>query len=72
MKYYNLAAAQGHSKSQFQLGYYYENGIGVVQDKNKAYEYYELSGYPEALNYLGKCYMNGTNGVGKGPLNISK
>lgn len=31
-KWYKLAANQGHTKAQFQLGILYKKGLGVAQD----------------------------------------
>ena len=44
------------------LGYYYENGIGVEQDKKKAFSFYQKAneiGGPVAKYCVGHCYHKG-------------
>lgn len=41
LKWYRKAAEQGHASGQFHLGYMYENGFGVRQDKDTAKYWYE-------------------------------
>lgn len=43
VKWYILAAEQGHSKAQFNLGVMYDNGEGVLEDYVQAYAWYNLS-----------------------------
>ncbi|CAG8581891.1 11245_t:CDS:2 [Dentiscutata heterogama] len=53
------------------IGYFYENSIGTVQDKQAAFALYQKSadnGDPIGQYFLGKCYQNG-NGVTK---NVSR
>jgi TPR repeat protein len=38
-----LAAAKGHSKSQYHLGVLFANGRGVARDEAKAAIYYQLA-----------------------------
>jgi TPR repeat protein len=63
------AAKQGHAPSQFQLGSFYENGMGVDPDMKTAVEYYRTAseqGYPQAQFRLATCYNSG-NGVEEDP-----
>lgn len=51
-EYAKKAADKGNMNSQFQLGHFYENGIGTIKDKTKAIIYYEKAyhqGMKEAL-----------------------
>ncbi len=60
--YYEMAAEQGNPTAQFNLGYFYKNGLGVEQDYKKAKEWYEKAaeqGDTFAQNNLGKLYENG-------------
>jgi TPR repeat protein len=41
--YYDLAAENGHSSSQYNLGSLYYHGLGDVVDYNKARHYFELA-----------------------------
>ncbi|RIB14614.1 kinase-like domain-containing protein [Gigaspora rosea] len=53
------------------IGYFYENSIGTVQDKQAAFTFYQKAadnGDPIGQYFLGKCYQNG-NGVTK---NVSR
>ena len=53
-----MGDAEGMSK----VGYYYENGIGVEKDKNKAFEYYYKAaemGDVKRMNKVGYYYENG-------------
>ena len=43
MKYYEMAAAQGHAEAQYRLAFLYHTGLhGVPQDFKKAVTYYKL------------------------------
>ena len=56
------AAAAGHSAAQNTLGIRYARGIDVIQDYDKAREYWEQSaaqGDPEAQTNLGILYREG-------------
>lgn len=55
-------AERGDASAQFELGFYYEKGQGVIQSYKKAVEWYKKSaeqGYAKAQNNLGLCYKNG-------------
>jgi TPR repeat protein len=43
VKYYKLAADQGDSSAQFNLGIMYDNGLGVKQDRIEAKRLYGLA-----------------------------
>ena len=43
MKWFKLAAEQGYVKSQFNLGYCYQYGTGVIKDDNEAVKWYKLA-----------------------------
>jgi TPR repeat protein len=43
LKWYRLAAHSSHSQALLQLGKFYDNGILVMPDRNKALEYYLLA-----------------------------
>ena len=43
MKWYRLAAEQGHEQAQFNLGAMYENGEGVPQDYIQAHVWFYLA-----------------------------
>lgn len=63
LKWYMLAAEQGHHKAQCAVGFMYENGRGVPPDYNKAKEYYEKAmeqGNTAATNNLAVMYYRGT------------
>ncbi|KAF9897014.1 hypothetical protein BX616_006339, partial [Lobosporangium transversale] len=42
-KYASMAAEKKLSKAQYAMGYYYETGISVPSDMNKAMEYYNMA-----------------------------
>lgn len=55
--------SSNHADAQCILGFYYENGIGVLADYDEAFRLYQLAAkenLPEALNALGRCYELGT------------
>jgi len=61
VKYYRLAADQGHSYAQNNLGNCYTYGKGVPKDISEA-KYYQLEaeqGYSDAQYSLGNCYKYG-------------
>ncbi|MGP5546880.1 tetratricopeptide repeat protein [Psychrobacter alimentarius] len=50
------------SQTQLNIGGLYENGYGVPQDYDKAFEWYQKAadqGNPQASNRIGKLVMNG-------------
>ena len=55
-------AEAGHADAQFQLGWMYHNGEGVVQDDKEAVKWYRMTaeqGIAIAQNNLGAMYANG-------------
>jgi hypothetical protein len=64
VRYYRLAAEQGHARAQCNLGYCFEIGKGVAQDLAEAVRYYRLAaeqGHARAQCNLGYCFE-----IGKG------
>ena len=62
MKWYTLAAEQGDSDAQFNLGVSYDTGQGVPQDYKTAVKWYRLSaeqGDSDAQYNLGLMYYYG-------------
>ena len=45
VKWYLLAAKKGNVDAQFNMGYMFENGFGVVKDCNRAEEWYTKAAY---------------------------
>lgn len=43
VKWFKLSAAQGYAEAQYRLGWMYEEGNGVPQDKNEAMKWYKLA-----------------------------
>ena len=43
MRWYRLAADQGHADAQYNLGFMYANGEGVPQDYVQAYLWFNLA-----------------------------
>ena len=63
-KWYRQASG-GDADAQFNLGWCYENGNGVPEDKVEGVKWYRLAaeqGYADAQTNLGFCYSSG-NGV---------
>jgi TPR repeat protein len=61
-EWYEKAAIQGDSDSQYNLGVMYANGEGIKQDYLKAKEWYEkaaIQGHPYSQYNLGVMYANG-------------
>lgn len=57
-----LAEKQGHADAQYDLGLFYSNGRGVIQDDNKAMKYFRSSannGNADAQYFVGGCYFSG-------------
>ena len=68
VKWYRLAAEQGHANAQYNLGVMYDNGIGVLKDDAEAVKWYRLAaeqGYANAQHNLGAMYADG-RGVPQG------
>ena len=62
MKWYRMAADQGHAKAQYNLGTMYENGQGVAQDYSAAMKWYRMAadqGDAQAQGNLGCMYYKG-------------
>jgi len=67
-KYNKDSADVGYPAGQFNLGYFYENGVAVEKDIGLALLYYRLAadqGYVLAFANLGVIYENGVMGVEK-------
>jgi len=66
VKYYHMAAAQGHVRALCNLGVMYGTGLGVTKDMGMALEYYKKSadqGYPQAQYNLAGMYFRGEGTV---------
>ena len=62
VRWYRLAADQGHAVAQFNLGVHYYNGKGVPQDDVEALAWYRKAAeqwYADALYNLGVMYSTG-------------
>jgi TPR repeat protein len=67
VKWWLLAAEQGHADAQYGLGLCYKYGSGVDKDLSEAVKWWLLAaeqGYADAQYGLGWCYENGS-GVDK-------
>ena len=67
MKEWEPLAKKGDATSQFNLGWMYQNGKGVIQDIKEAFKWYLLSanqGYAYGQNNVGIMYAKG-DGVPK-------
>lgn len=61
-QYWSEKAEQGDAIAQCRLGECYFDGIGFMQDYDKAFDWYEKSakqGNADAQNSLAECYLNG-------------
>ncbi len=68
--WYRITAGLGHSYSQYILGRYYIDGIGVDKDYDLAFRYFEDSaknGFLESKKYLGLYYIRGIGNVPQNP-----
>lgn len=57
MRWSKLAAAQGHTDAQFNIGWMYDNGQGVEVDKKLAKHWYKIAcdnGHEIGCEYLRK------------------
>jgi hypothetical protein len=62
VKWYRLAAEQGHLSAQHKLGLMYDNGEGLPEDDKAAVKWYRLAadqGLAEAQYSVGVMYANG-------------
>ncbi len=62
MKWYRLAALQGHPQAQFSIGLLYDDGNGVPQNHEEAFRWFLLaaeSGFARAQAGVGTAYMRG-------------
>ena len=62
LKWFNEAASQGNADAYNQLGFMYDNGLGVPLNHNKAFEFYIKAaeyGVPSAQNNIGMMYQEG-------------
>ena len=62
VRWYRLAAEQGHASAQNNLGFAYGDGLGVPQDAAEAVRWYRLAaeqGQPTAQYSLGVIYGKG-------------
>lgn len=70
-EWYSKAAAQGYAKAEYNVGYFYENGVVVEKNVIKAFEWYSKAatqGLAAAECAVGYCYEEG-EGIEK---NIAK
>jgi hypothetical protein len=69
LKWFRLAAVQGHATAQWQVGFFHENGWGVSKNDAEAAKWYHLAaqqGQPDAQYDLATLYREG-RGVAKDP-----
>lgn len=62
-KEFRQPAKQGNAVAQFKLGYMYDAGLGVEQNKAEAFSWFKKSaaqGDADAQGYLGMMYANGS------------
>ncbi len=67
VRWYQLAAAQGHAVAQFNLGVMFERGVGVAQDNAEAFKWFKLAAEnrnADAQYKLGEMFRYG-KGVNK-------
>lgn len=43
IRWANMAAMKGNAEAQYLLGFSYENGLGVTEDKKEAIRHYKLA-----------------------------
>ena len=61
-KYTQMAVEKGYVRAQYQLGYLYEEGLGVPQDWEKSFHWYLKAanqGYAMAQNNVGTAFYLG-------------
>ena len=69
-EWFQAAAEQGHADAQCELADCYVEGLGVGQDRAKAFYWYEMAaeqGHPRAQWNLGELYAVGLPGVAQDP-----
>lgn len=69
LTFYIVAANDGDAESQFNVGTFFENGLGTEKDAETAVKWYAKAadqGYAPAQYALGLCYSEG-NGVRRDP-----
>ena len=57
VKLYSKAAAMGHAEAEYQMGFFYDCGIGIQSDKVEAPKWYSKAaeqGYADAIEELKK------------------
>jgi hypothetical protein len=67
VKWYLKSAEQGYAEAQHDLGYCYQEGVGISHDSKEAVKWYRKAaeqGFVEAQFELALCYVNG-DGVPK-------
>ena len=62
-KWATKAANANDKKGQYELGYCYDEGIGVARDHVAALKWYELAGDAKSFNSMGHIYYMGEYGV---------
>lgn len=63
VEYYSRAAEAGNDEAQYNMGYCYEEGLGVFRSPARAVKWYRLSaeqGNAKSQNNLGNCYYWGS------------
>lgn len=63
---FTFAASQGNTDAQFNLGLFYEIGLGVTKDHLKAANWYKMSaikGHTDSQIRLGTIYFIGKSGI---------
>lgn len=67
--WFKLAAKQGNALAQMQMGFLYQNGLGVQQDLSEAIRWYRLAaaqGEEHAINNLEAMGINPQSGDSAG------
>lgn len=66
MEEFSYLADEGNASALYYMGKIYDDGKGVVQDKQRAFSYYQKAaalGHADALYQLGMAYLTGENGL---------
>ncbi|KAG0306770.1 hypothetical protein BGZ98_001731 [Dissophora globulifera] len=56
------SASKGHTRAQYNLGFIYRQGVGVLRDFTKSVEWFQMAadkGFAPAQTELGKIYLGG-------------